>query len=152
MLLNIGPKPDGTIPDEEAAILREIGNWLAVNGDSIYGTRPWKVYGEGPTQIIEGHFTDTSRNAFTPQDIRFTTKENTLFALLLADPGESVVTTSLTPDKFPAEKIKYISLMGLDGQLGWSQNDKGLTIYLPEYKSGEHTLVLKIETSDLVIG
>ena len=152
LLLNIGPKPDGTIPDEEAAILREIGNWLAVNGDSIYGTRPWKVYGEGPTQIIEGHFTDTSRNAFTPQDIRFTTKGNTLFALLLADPGESVVTTSLTPDKFPAEKIKYISLMGLDGQLGWSQNDKGLTIYLPEYKSGEHTWVLKIETSDLVIG
>lgn len=148
LLLNVGPKPDGTIPDEEAAILREIGRWLMVNGEAIYGTRPWKVYGEGPTQIREGHFTDTSRSAYTPQDIRFTTEGNTLYALILADPGETALIASLTFDEFPAEKIQNITLLGLDTPLDWLQNDNGLTVYLPENKPGEHAWVVSIVTGD----
>ena len=65
LLLNIGPKPDGTIPDEVQQVLRDVGSWLAVNGDAIYGTRPWKVYGEGPTQVAAGSFHDTD-TATTP--------------------------------------------------------------------------------------
>jgi len=65
LLLNIGPKPDGTIPEPEQEMLLEIGRWLKVNGASIYGTRPWRVYGEGPTRVVEGPFGDTKRKPFT---------------------------------------------------------------------------------------
>jgi len=148
LLLNVGPKPDGTIPTEEVKILREIGRWLAINGEAIYDTRPWKVYGEGTTEIAEGHFTDTSRKTFKPQDIRFTTKENALYALLLADPGNIAQITILTLDEFPAEKIQNITLLGIENQLNWLQDESGLTVYLPENKTGKHAWVLKIATND----
>ena len=63
LLLNIGPRPDGTIPEPEEKMLREIGGWLAVNGEAIYGTRPFAVFGEGPTAVVEGPFADTKRKA-----------------------------------------------------------------------------------------
>ena len=63
LLLNIGPRPDGTIPEPEEKMLREIGRWLAVNGEAIYGTRPFAVFGEGPTAVVEGPFGDTKRQS-----------------------------------------------------------------------------------------
>ena len=86
LLLNIGPRADGTIPEEAERTLLEIGRWLEVNGEAIYGTRPWKIYGEGPTQVVAGSFKDTERATFTGQDFRFTTKGNTLYAIALAWP------------------------------------------------------------------
>ena len=86
LLLNIGPRPDGTIPEPEQEILRGIGRWLKTNGEAIYGTRPWAVYGEGPTEVVGGSFNDTKRQAFTGQDIRFTTKPGALYAIALAPP------------------------------------------------------------------
>lgn len=83
LLLNIGPRPDGTIPEEQVRILLEIGRWLETNGEAIYGTRPWNIYGEGPTKVAGGSFKDTARQAFTRQDIRFTTKGNVLYAIAL---------------------------------------------------------------------
>ncbi len=91
LLLNIGPKPDGTIPEQEEKILLEIGDWLLVNGEGIYGTRPWKVYGEGPTKVVAGSFADTKRSEFTGRDIRFTTKGNSLYAIVLGRPEKDEV-------------------------------------------------------------
>ena len=82
LLLNVGPRADGTIPEVEQEMLREIGRWLQVNGEGIYETRPWQIFGEGPTPVPEGAFTDTAREAFTAADIRFTRKGNTLYAYL----------------------------------------------------------------------
>jgi alpha-L-fucosidase len=73
-------------------------------------------------------------------------KENVLYALLLAEPGGVALITSLTPDEFSEKKIKHITLLGMDVQLDWLQNNSALIVYLPENKPGEHAWVLKIET------
>ncbi|MEG0580201.1 MAG: alpha-L-fucosidase, partial [Niameybacter sp.] len=91
LLLNIGPKSDGTIPKEDTDILLEIGKWLEVNGEGIYGSSYWKRYGEGPTEVVEGHFTDTLRKPFTSEDIRFTYKDGYLYAFILKSPKDGVI-------------------------------------------------------------
>ena len=83
LLLNIGPKADGTIPEREVQMLREIGAWLQVNGEAIYGTRPWKIYGEGPTLTEEGPMREREDKPMTAADIRYTTKGSTLYAIAL---------------------------------------------------------------------
>ena len=144
LLLNIGPRPDGTIPEPEQELLREIGRWLAVNGEAIYGTRPWVVFGEGPTEVAEGEFTDTKRSAFTNRDFRFTTKGDTLYAICLARPDRQVTIRSLgSSSPAGAGRIRAISLLG-GGALEWSQDESGLTITLPDELPGAHAFTFKI--------
>lgn len=145
LLLNIGPRPDGTIPEPEEKLLLEIGEWLALNGEAIYGTRPWKVFGEGPTQIVEGQFTDTKRSAFTGQDIRFTSKEDKLYAIALAWPGNSVTLKSLsTSAGLWSEDIADVQLLGYYGILDWQRDADGLKIQLPAEPPCQHAYVFKI--------
>ena len=138
LLLNVGPKPDGTIPDEEQRILREIGQWLKVNGEAIYGTRPWRGYGEGPTQIPAGQFSDNDVT-FTAQDIRFTAKGNKLFAITLGEPESVVEIQALAK-----EKIETVKLLGSSNSLSWSQDDSSLRIVVPKDTSFKYALVFEI--------
>jgi len=87
LLLNVGPKADGTIPDEDARILTEIGDWLRVNGEAIYDTGVWRLSGEGPTKVEEGQFTDAQEKVFTTKDIRFTMKGENIYAASFSGPG-----------------------------------------------------------------
>jgi len=141
LLLNIGPRPDGTIPQEEEQVLLEIGEWLAVNGEAIYGTRPWKVYGEGPTAIPEGGFSDTQRAAFTGQDFRFTTKEGSLYAIALSWPGEEAVITTLGSE---AGGVLDVRLLGSQVKTNWSQDKRGLKIKLPAEKPCRYAYAFKV--------
>jgi len=145
LLLNIAPKPDGTIPEEQQLILLEIGRWLRVNGEAIYGTRPWKVYGEGPTQVIGGEFKDTASEPFTGRDIRFTTKGDTLYAIALAWPGEEMVIQSLSTNlRLHPEEVDNVQLLGSNEPLAWSRDEAGLRVEMPTQKPCDYAFSLKI--------
>jgi alpha-L-fucosidase len=146
LLLNIGPRADGTIPAEEEQILLDIGRWLTVNGEAIYDTRAWKTYGEGPTQINTGSFSDNERPPFTDRDIRFTTKGNTLYATLFAWPENNEVTVhSLgTNLRLYDLEIGSVELIGSQEKLKWSRTSRGLKVKLPEEKPCDHAFVLKV--------
>jgi len=146
LLMNIGPRADGTIPDQVQQVLRDVGSWLKVNGDAIYGTRPWKVYGEGPTQVVEGSFNDTNTGPYTPEDFRFTAKGDTLYAIELGWPNkpEMVIHSIKTP--VAGERlVDSVELIGSDGKLRFKQQDDGLHIQLPARNPGKYAHVYRID-------
>jgi alpha-L-fucosidase len=145
LLLNIGPRPDGAIPDPVQQVLREIGAWLKVNGEAIYGTRPWTHYGEGPTVVAGGAFHDTDTKPYTPEDFRFTTKGDTLYAIELGwPPGGKVTIHSLGSDVLKAQKVQSVSLLGSDTKIEWQQAADGLRIQLPDAPPGKYAYAFRI--------
>jgi len=143
-LLNIGPRADGTIPEEQQALLLNIGKWLHINGEAIYGTRPWKVFGEGPAKSLGGDHIDKKVEPFTSEDIRFTTKGNTLYAIPLVIPEEKITITSLT-DKEPGLKIASVELVGSKEKINWSQGNDGLVIKTVKAFPSKYAAVFKIK-------
>jgi alpha-L-fucosidase len=144
LLLNIGPRADGTIPDEVQKVLLEVGTWLNVNGDAIYGTRPWRAYGEGPTKAAAGSFHDTEVTRFTPEDFRFTTKGDALYAIGLAWPtkGEAVIRSlALTQGSKP---VQSVALLGGDEKLKFEQRADGLHVQLPGQSPAKYAYALRI--------
>ncbi len=146
LLVNIGPRSDGTIPEPVQATLRDIGAWLAVNGDAIYGTRAWSKFGEGPTAVVEGAFHDTEAKPFTAEDFRFTIKGNSLYVIELGWPknGEAVI-HSLNQMGLGTSTIASIALLGREGQLKYEQKSDGLHIQLPFEPSGKYAYSFRIE-------
>jgi alpha-L-fucosidase len=145
LLLNVGPRPDGTIPEPEQEMLRAIGRWLAVNGEAIYDTHPWHIFGEGPTEVPEGMFTDTLRAAFTAQDIRYTQKDDALYAILLDRPQGTITLRSLgSGSPLAAARITGVSLLGGPAGLTWRQDGDGLHVEMPAQVPGEHAFTLRI--------
>jgi len=145
LLLNIGPKPDGTIPQPQEKILLEIGKWLNVNGEAIYGTRYWKVFGEGPTKIISGHLKEKRHEPYTAEDIRFTVKDNVLYAIALDWPQDQLRIKSLgTSLTLCTKEITDVKLLGSDQKLQWSRNADCLTIEMPAKKPCEYACAFRI--------
>lgn len=145
LLLNVGPKADGTIGDAEAGILREIGAWLAVNGEAVYGTRPWTVYGEGPARAAAGKFGESRPSGYGPHDLRFTTRGDRLYVLGLAAPEDGRMRiASLGSDlTLYQHRIARIELLGHTGEyeprpLEFEQGPHLLTVRLPESWAGGH--------------
>jgi alpha-L-fucosidase len=126
LLLNIGPRPDGTITDEETNVLFGTGKWLDINGEAIYGTRPWKIFGEGPTESASGSFAD-QKIPFIANDIRFTTKGKTLYAITLGIPTAPTSIKALSKNAGNG-KIASVKLLGNAAELTWKQEEDALVI------------------------
>ena len=169
LLLNISPRADGTIPQEQQDILLGIGKWLDVNGEAIYGSRPWVKYGEGPaaeaaaqtmTQIRAAGFAGRTneknlggplvagggvpRKGYTAHDFRFTTRGDTLYALGMAWPGASAVVTSLASGNAGPGKVQRVELLGHAGALQFTQDAGGLKVTLPTERPCDYAYTLKI--------
>jgi len=139
LLLNIGPRSDGTIPEEQQELLLSIGKWLEINGEAIYGTRPWKIFGEGPTENIGGSFIDGKVQRFSSADIRFTTHGDWLYAIELEIPKSA---TEIRINNLSLGsgngKIASIDLLGSQEKISWSQREDALVIRSPKsFPSGQ---------------
>ncbi|MEM0924558.1 MAG: alpha-L-fucosidase, partial [Planctomycetota bacterium] len=146
LLLNIGPRSDGTIPKQDQDILRAIGDWLEINGEAIYSTRFWKTFGEGPTTVSTGHVSESKDKPFTAADFRFTTRDGCLYAIGMKWPETTSVTikTLATTSEFRFAKIESVEMLGADGDLTWSRNEQGLMVELPSERPSDFAYVLKI--------
>lgn len=134
LLLNVGPKADGTFSEEDTKILKEIGAWLKVNGEAIYDTKVWRTYGEGPTKIVEGQFADGIKKNFTSEDFRFTTAHGYLYAIALkcSEDGSYCVRSLGEQDASRQANfhgiVKEVKVIGFEETPEWNRDGKGLHI------------------------
>jgi alpha-L-fucosidase len=142
LLMNIGPRSDGTIPTEVQQVLLSVGDWLKTNGEAIYGTRAWFSFGEGPTQVEGGSFHDTDTQSYTPEDFRFTTKAGTLYAIEMAWPanGKAIIHT-LTTDRV---KVVSVVLLATGEAIPFEQKTDGLHLQLPTDPHEKYAYAYKI--------
>ena len=141
LLLNIGPRKDGIIPDDQKKTLLDIGAWLKINGQAVYGSKYYDIYGEGPTKTETGHLSEGKNKGFTQKDIRFTTNNNALYATVLKTPTEDIQIKYLTDSKIA---IKSIKLLGSDVNITFEQSEDGTTIILPKGIELPNAWVFKI--------
>ena len=147
LLMNIGPRSDGTIPDEVQQVLLEVGGWLKVNGEAIYGTRPWRTYGEGPTKVSTGSFHDADTRPFTAQDFRFTTKGSVLYVIGLGWPGNGEAVIHSLAKTAGDEAVQSLALLGSDAALHFEQRPDGLHVQLPAGPPPKYAYVLRVKFS-----
>ncbi len=146
VLLNVTPTAEGEIPKEVESRLLELGEWLKINGEAIYDTRPWHIYGEGGLEIKEGHLSENQNKDATSEDIRFTTKGDQLYAIVLDWPesGEVLIRTLGSGCEYLNSPISGIELLGSKQKIEFVQNDNGLRVQLPKRRVCDHALTLKI--------
>jgi len=146
LVLNISPRGDGTIPEEQQKTLLEIGEWLKINGDAIYGTRAWNAYGEGMT-VDSAQSPNAKKIGYGPSDFRFTKKgKNLLYAIEMAFPKTgSILIRSLSSANQTISKIKSVTLLGSEEILIWQQLPEGLEIQVPKQFPTAVAAAYKIE-------
>ena len=139
MLLNILQKPDGTIDDEAEYILKELAGWFSVCGNGVYGTRPWKVYGEGETRVKIDGFTE-EKTSWNPSDYRFVQKNGKVYAFVLCPPENRICVIK----SFSDCTVKNVKLLGAS-ELEFYHNLGILTVKLPPVLPTPYVNCLEIE-------
>ncbi len=149
LLLNVPVRGDGTIDEDEVVVLEGLAKWMAINSEAIFGTRPWKIYGEGPSvgeSVEKGTFggaRDVRSKPYTAEDLRFTAKGNAVFAIMLAWPRDGKVTIRSLPKTEKA--VAGVTLLGAKQKLVWTQEADGVHVTLPPTKPGDEAWVLRVE-------
>ncbi len=169
LMLNFPLKSDGTLDPKEQRILAEITSWMAINGEAIHGTRPWKIFGDGPgldmsnagliqpkvfPEISDSSYGadrssaiqtgERSSRALTSSDFRFTTKGKDLYAFVMDWPGKETVVRPLGLNSRLASKVVNVELLGYQGKLQWNQVTDGLRVALPAEAPYDYAVALKI--------
>jgi alpha-L-fucosidase len=148
LMLNIPLRGDGSIDDREEAFIAGFTAWMDVNSEGIFATRPWKIYGEGPsTTAPPPRAYGPPGPSYTAEDIRFTTKGDALYAFVGAWPEARVAKIKSLANGSPQlrdARVTNISLLGYGGKITWTQDARGLSINLPEKPPSQHAVTLKI--------
>jgi alpha-L-fucosidase len=153
MMLNVAFKSNGTLIEEGTVELEKIGKWLRLNGQAIYETRPWKVYGEPHKALSERHGRgdEQEKVVYSSEDVRFTrSKDNkTVYAILLGWPGndKQVTIQSMNSTDF-TERIQNISLIGHYGEISWQQTTKGLTLRMPHKQPCDYAYCFELKLKE----
>ncbi|WP_153798596.1 alpha-L-fucosidase [Foetidibacter luteolus] len=145
LLLNVPVRADGSIDELEMAVVKETGNWMKINSEAIYATRPWKIFGEGPAiataaPLSAQGFNEGKNKPLGAEDFRFTSKGGAVYATFFGWPGSGKVVIK----SMAAEKVSAVNLLGHNGTLQWNQTTDGLAVTLPEKPPCDNAYVLKI--------
>lgn len=145
MLLNVGPRADGTITEEETKVLKDLGAWLKINGEGIYDTVPWKWFGEGSVNAQSGFFMDGDEKAFTSEDFRFTYRGGCLYAFQLRPDRNDVCIRTLAEKGMYDFCFEDVKLLGNADSLAFRRDKDGMHIQLPDNVSTQLPLCFKIQ-------
>lgn len=150
LMLNFPLPNSGQLDYEELVILGEITKWMAINSEGIYATRPWKIFGDGPAAKAASsggntRFNESGRGTLTAEEVRFTTKGDTLYAFVMGWPEKQTVIKPLaTTSRVSQKRIENVELLGFKGKVKWTQDEQGLTVFMPEEKPCDYAITLKI--------
>lgn len=151
LLLNFPLPNSGELDFEEMETLNGLTKWMEVNSEGIYSSRPWKIYGEGPSTEIaikSGNFNEDKRKDFTSEDVRFTTKGSTLYAFVQGWPeGQATVKALGLASPQQPGKIQKVELLGHNGNVTWKQEDAALKVQMPAEKLSDIGITLKVQMS-----
>ena len=146
LLLSIPVRGDGTIDEEEHKIVEGIASWTGRYGEAIFASRPWRISGEGPTQVASGSFGEGKLKPFESADIRFTTNGAALFAMTLGRPQGAVQIKSLAG----SGKVRRVEIVGSAAPLTFQQDPDGLHVVVPPEASHDYGIALRINGEGIV--
>lgn len=152
LLLNVGPKSDGTIAEEDTRILKEIGAWLKINGEAVYNSKPWRIPAEGPTKEAEGKFSEGRQSSYTSEDFRFTAGHGCIYATCLSYPEDGKLVIRSLAKNADANGTAFqgiltnVEILGCNDPISYEQTAEGLIVYGPG-KQDPNPVVVKIHTN-----